>query len=219
MEPPASLPFATERELALAQAMAEPSLLRADKDDLLPFVDACLAAGRDRAAQWRGADPQGALAGLGYVVRRTGGLSPGSRPGFHLCAMTRAGADGAGGTVELYVDEVAAKRRALAELGVVLGEEELLRMHLAHELYHALEFSHGPMTPEAVPPVRVLGLFGLRERRPACASEIAAHAFARRLTGIPICPQLVDALALMGEGSLSRCALLSQVRRARRALS
>lgn len=219
MEPPASLPFATERELALAQAMAEPSLLRADKDDLPPFVDACLAAGRDRAAQWRGADPQGALAGLGYVVRRTGGLSPGSRPGFHLCAMTRAGADGAGGTVELYVDEVAAKRRALAELGVVLGEEELLRMHLAHELYHALEFSHGPMTPEAVPPVRVLGLFGLRERRPACASEIAAHTFARRLTGIPICPQLVDALALMGEGSLSQEGFLAQLRRAQRALS
>lgn len=219
MEPPASLPFATERELALAQAMAEPSLLRADKDDLPPFVDACLAAGRDRAAQWRGADPQGALAGLGYVVRRAGGLSPGSRPGFHLCAMTRAGADGAGGTVELYVDEVAAKGRALAELGVVLGEEELLRMHLAHELYHALEFSHGPMTPEAVPPVRVLGLFGLRERRPACASEIAAHAFARRLTGIPICPLLVDALALMGEGSLSQEGFLAQLRRARRALS
>lgn len=219
MEPPASLPFATERELALAQAMAEPSLLRADKDDLPPFVDACLAAGRDRAAQWRGADPQGALAGLGYVVRRTGGLSPGSRPGFHLCAMTRAGADGAGGTVELYVDEVAAKRRALAELGVVLGEEELLRMHLAHELYHALEFSHGPMTPEAVPPVSVLGLFGLRERRPACASEIAAHAFARQLTGIPICPQLVDALALMGEGSLSQEGFLAQLRRVQRALS
>lgn len=219
MEPPASLPFATERELALAQAIAEPSLLRADKDDLPPFVDACLAAGRDRAAQWRGADPQGALAGLGYVVRRTGGLSPGSRPGFHLCAMTRAGADGAGGTVELYVDEVAAKRRALAELGVVLGEEELLRMHLAHELYHALEFSHGPMTPEAVPPVSVLGLFGLRERRPACASEIAAHAFARQLTGIPICPQLVDALALMGEGSLSQEGFLAQLRRVQRALS
>ena len=219
MEPPASLPFATERELALAQAMAEPSLLRADKDDLPPFVDACLAAGRDRAAQWRGADPQGALAGLGYVVRRTGGLSPGSRPGFHLCAMTRAGADGAGGTVELYVDEVAAKRRALAELGVVLGEEELLRMHLAHELYHALEFSHGPMTPEAVPPVSVLGLFGLRERRPACASEIAAHAFARQLTGIPICPQRVDALALMGEGSLSQEGFLAQLRRVQRALS
>lgn len=219
MEPPASLPFATERELALAQAMAEPSLLRADKDDLPPFLDACLAAGRDRAAQWRGADPQGALAGLGYVVRRTGGLSPGSRPGFHLCAMTRAGADGAGGTVELYVDEVAAKRRALAELGVVLGEEELLRMHLAHELYHALEFSHGPMTPEAVPPVSVLGLFGLRERRPACASEIAAHAFARQLTGIPICPQLVDALALMGEGSLSQEGFLAQLRRVQRALS
>ncbi|WP_130811527.1 hypothetical protein [Olsenella sp. Marseille-P4559] len=217
MDPHPAAPYAPERELALVQVMAEPSLSRAEMGDLPGFIDACLAAGRERASCWRGRDPQDVLMGLGYVVSRIAGASPGSRAGFHLCAMTRAGT-ACGGTVELYVDEVATKRRSLLAFGVILEEEELCRLHLAHEFYHALEFSRGPMTPDVTPQVRVCGILGMRYRRPACASEIAAHAFARCMTGLSISPQLVDAIALMGEGALSQRAFLSQVERAREVL-
>ena len=209
----------TERELALVQVMAEPSLSRAERDDLPRLVDACLDAGRGRATEFLGAEPMEALTELGYLVKRIPGPSPGSRAGFHLCAMTRSGADAPGGTVELYVDEVAAKRRGLLAFDVSCSENDLCRLHLAHELYHALEFSRGPMTPDVVPGVRVHTLFGLRERRPACSSEVAAHAFARRMTESPICPQLVDALALIEEGSLSQRAFLLQLEKAREMLS
>ena len=64
--------------------------------------------------------------------------------------MTRALPGGEkGGIVELYVDEVARKRAALLASGVEVGEEEFERLHLAHELYHALEFSDGPLTVDA----------------------------------------------------------------------
>ena len=217
----AALHSANERELALVQVMAEPSLSRAERGDLPRFVDACLDVGRRRAAEFLGADPAEALADLGYLVKRIPGPSPGSRAGFHLCAMTRSGDDAPGGTVELYVDEVAAKRRGLLAFDTSCPEEDddLCRLHLAHELYHALEFSRGPMTPDVVPRVRMHTLFGLRERQPACSSEVAAHAFARRMAESPICPQLVDTLALIEEGSLSQEAFLLELEKAREMLS
>lgn len=220
MSLPSYIVCATERELALAQLLGALSVVRAEKADLAGLTDACLALGRARAEEYRGHDPEASLADLGYRVLRIPGAAPGSRAGFHLCAMTRAAAAGrSGGAVELFTDEISAKREGLLAYGISAGQEELEVLHLAHELYHALEFSCGRMTAEEVPAVRVHGFLGWHERRLAVAGEIAAHAFARRMTDSRLIPQLVDALALMEDGSLSRESFHDRVERAREMLA
>ena len=215
----AAAPDFCEREGALLQLMGDPAFSRMEERDLPTLVDACLARGQVLAGGWVGREPVGALASLGYEVRRTSGPAPGSRPGFCLCAMTRALPCGEkGGTVELYVGEVARKRAALLASGVEVGEEELERLHLAHELYHALEFSDGPLTVDAVPRVRVRGLLSARPRAVARSSELAAHAFARRVTSSALLPSWIDATFLLAEGSLERQTLLDELALARKIL-
>ena len=206
----AAAPDFCEREGALLQLMGDPAFSHMEERDLPTLVDACLARGQVLAGGWVGREPIGALASLGYEVRRTSGPAPGSRPGFCLCAMTRALPCGEkGGTVELYVGEVARKRAALLASDVEVGEEEL---------YHALEFSDGPLTVDVVPRVRVRGLLGARPRAVARSSELAAHAFARRVTSSALLPSWIDATFLLAEGSLERQTLLDELALARKIL-
>ena len=144
---------------------------------------------------------------------------PAQRPGHGAQAEARALPGGEkGGTVELYVGEVARKRAALLASGVEVGEEEFEQLHLAHELYHALEFSDGPLTVDAVPRVRVRGLLGARPRAVARSSELAAHAFARRVTSSTLLPSWIDATFLLAEGSLERQTLIDELALVRKIL-
>ena len=138
---------------------------------------------------------------LDYEVRRTSGPAPGSRPGFCLCAMTRALPGGEkGGTVELYSWRGCQKAGGTPASGVEVGEEELERLHLAHELYHALEFSDGPLTVDAVPKVRVRGLLG----RPSQSGRALKRACRPRLCAARdvkcAAPSWIDATVPSGRG-------------------
>ena len=213
------VPSAGERECALMQLFQDPIYDRIEEEGLPAFVDACIACGRREANGIRGVDPERALADTGYVLRRVSGAAPGSRVGYHLCAMTRASSlGGESGTVDLYVDEVAFKREGLTAFGFEAGQEELERLHLLHELYHVIEFSSCP-TVDKVPRVDVRGLFGRKPRGLASSSELAAHAFAHAM--MPDLPQpfLVDAMALMGEGAMTRGRFESDLAKARRILN
>ncbi len=212
----ASTPYATERELALVQLLGDSSLSRAEEADLSTLADACLSRGRARAAGYSGCNPEDVMADCGYDVLRLTGPAPGSRKGFHLCAMTRAvGRGTSAGTVELYVDEIGIKFESLHAFGVCIDQEDLERLHLAHELFHVLEYGDGRMSYEEMPPVRIRGMLGWRSVRPKVSSEVAAHAFARCVTNSGLSAQLVDALALIGEGSLTYGTFVSCVDRAR----
>jgi hypothetical protein len=78
-------------------------------------------------------------------------------------------------------------------------------MHIAHELYHLIEFTDGEYTPDLLPPVTSVKIFGFERRSGVSkASEAAAHIFCMRLLDIPFHPKMLDYLCLLSAGEVTR---------------
>lgn len=110
-----------------------------------------------------------------------------------------------------------------------LTEEDALRIYLAHEYFHFLEYhsseildektrkvyDHGFVSDD-LEQVELTRIFG-RKRTGGIlrCSEIAAHAFAKELTGIPVLPNYFDYAYLMAEGKLLEEDFFSRVKKYR----
>lgn len=127
-------------------------------------------------------------------------------------------------------------RQSIAELAghsrsggqtVELTEDMALKIYLAHEYFHYLEYhssdildektmklyNHG-FVSDYLDQVELTKIFGRRRTGGILrCSEIAAHAFAKELTGIEVLPNYFDYVYLMAEGRLSEADFLSQVQR------
>ena len=78
-------------------------------------------------------------------------------------------------------------------------------MHIAHELYHLIEFTDGEYTPDLLPPVTSAKIFGFERRSGISkASEAAAHIFCMRLLDLPFHPKMLDYLCLLSAGEVTR---------------
>ena len=91
--------------------------------------------------------------------------------------------------ITVYRPAIASLARLLSET-LRSGEAETLalRLLIAHELFHHLEATRIPPASEQLPPLMVpvmAGLWRVR-RRVQSSREIAAHAFAQTLTGLPL---------------------------------
>ena len=205
------LPYATERELAVMQLLADPLVARmgsAELPELVGCADAALALGRAEARRLGPCDPEGLLAARHVTLRRIGGDGPGARAGYHMAALTTCDLNHPEKScVDLYVDVIARKREGLLAAGVRVGQEALERLHLAHECFHIIDFLERRHSAEMVGMVSARGAFFRRRRRAlGRSSEVAAHAFARAWMGptlLPV-PALVDELAMLGMGESSR---------------
>lgn len=77
-------------------------------------------------------------------------------------------------------------------------------MHIAHELYHLIEYMDGEYTPDMLPAVTSIKIFGYeRKSRISKASEAAAHIFCMRLLDLPFHPKMLDYLCLLGAGEVT----------------
>lgn len=86
-----------------------------------------------------------------------------------------------------------------------ISVENIKNMHIAHELYHLIEFTDGEYTPDLLPPVTSLKIFGFERRSGVSkASEAAAHIFCMRLLELPFHPKMLDYLCLLGTGEVTR---------------
>lgn len=93
-----------------------------------------------------------------------------------------------------------------------LDEDTALKVHLAHEYFHYLEFQNGFVSDslEQVALTRILKwrrMGGILR-----ASEIAAHAFAKELLGLPVLPNYYDYAYLCAEKKIRREDFLVRVR-------
>ncbi len=184
----------------------------------LRYVERALDAGREaaRGYQARHLAEVEALAGKwgARVVMADGGS-------FFGAIQLRAQHDQQTGVITLY-------RRSLDQveslLASVLPEpwsrERVVATHLAHELFHHLEHTRlGPVDGQ-LPPVTTFRLGRLWETR--CRArrcrEIAAHAFARTLLGLPFLPNAIDWLMLVAMGRWTEEALVQTVEAARQAV-
>lgn len=147
----------------------------------------------------------------------------GEQYGVSFRAQSEYGKDGSA-KVLIY-------RQSIAELArhsrdVELSEEEALQIHLAHEYFHYLEYHSSELPDEKtmkvydrgfvsdyLEPVELTRFLGRRRTGGILrCSEIAAHAFARELTGVPVLPNYFDYAYLMAEGKLLKEDFLSRAR-------
>lgn len=82
--------------------------------------------------------------------------------------------------------------------------KEITDIHLAHELFHDLEFTELGYTNKRLDDISSLSLGPLRIRSSVTrTSEIAAHAFSRYLLDLPCLPNLLDYAYMIHSGTLT----------------
>jgi hypothetical protein len=91
--------------------------------------------------------------------------------------------------------------------GTLLDYDSALRIHLAHEFYHFLEYKKGITISMRLDPVQTLKLkLYARNVHVKRCEEIAAHAFAKELLKLPVLPNYYDYLYLIDCGKLTQFA-------------
>lgn len=86
-----------------------------------------------------------------------------------------------------------------------LDYETALSMHLAHEFFHFLEYKELGFVSDMLDRVETFRLFSFSRKSAILrASEIAAHAFAKEVTGLPCLPNLYDYIYLIHKGKLGQ---------------
>lgn len=212
---PDSLPYASPEALDVLELVGDGRAAPLSASDAARVAGAAARAGRAEARRWADVDLGRHLAEKGVEVRILGSSPSWAAAGARLCALTVYDRRRRGERrVDLYLDELSRKCALLARLGVVVCEDGLTSLHLAHEFYHFIELSERRLASELVPEVLVRGALGRRRARPARASEVAAHAFAREVTGFSLHPTLVDALARLSAGELDQSTFEKDAREA-----
>lgn len=79
-----------------------------------------------------------------------------------------------------------------------LSLEKLIEIHVAHELYHLIEYLENRATPDLLPEVVTLRILKYEKKTKILkSSEVAAHAFSKELLKLPFNPKLLDYLYLI----------------------
>lgn len=203
--------WAPDAVLDVYELKREKALGKADMGLMREVAARAHILGAEAARVWRNQDLLAELERLDVAVRMVDQTPAWSAEVGEIAAYTVAGEGGVEAReVDVYLDVIERKVAGLERCGVDAGMDDLIRLHVAHEFYHCLEFSSGEMTADVVDTVQVKGFFGVKRLRPARAGEVAAHAFAREVTGFPVHPVLADWIALVGDGRHDRDAVLRE---------
>ncbi|MEF2968208.1 hypothetical protein V3851_20460 [Paenibacillus sp. M1] len=192
---------ASDEVMACAELAQDPLFHKIPPDRIPYYVRASLEAGRAAAAAYAGRSVRDICGreGLRYEISKRSGK-------FHNVSF-RAQIDFAKPSPEviIYASSLAEMEQACR---AVMGEansperERLIDIHLAHELYHYLEYKSGNFTNERLEPITVfrIGPFAKTSTVVKC-SEIAAHAFCKEIIGLPFLPNLLDYMYLIHTGA------------------
>jgi hypothetical protein len=162
----------------------------------LQYINHALRAGRGQAALYKGMDVFHLANALGVrlVAESTQSVVAG--------VIFRSTYDFATRTITIYKSSIDQVYEVLSELLPKPWDgEQVLSLHIAHELFHHLEATHITPVHEQLPPVSTFRLGPIHVTR-ACSrqcGEIAAHAFARELLDLPFLPSAIDWLVLVAQ--------------------
>lgn len=192
-----------DRVLALCELKNDLLFHKIPKEELSAYVDGSLAAGREAAARFAGRDVEDLYRENGIGLRYA---DSGKRSyGVMLRGQVTMGARECG--VEVYRESIEELSRNSAWEGRSLTYDEALRLHLAHEFFHFWEYKNGASISQRMGGVVTFSLLGLRRTAKINrCEEVAAHAFAKELLGLPCLPNLYDYLYLINTGRMTRAA-------------
>ncbi len=164
------------------------------------YIEASLRIGREKASRYAGKDLVSLYQeqGIAIVYHKE------TKSTMGVMLRGQAVMSAREKRVELYrssIESLAANSSLGEKEG--LSYEQALRIHLAHEFFHYLEFSEGKTVAEELPPVLLSRLFG-RKRfgHISRCSEIAAHAFAKAFLDLPCLPNAYDYFYLIRTGKM-----------------
>lgn len=191
-----------DRVLALCELSNDLIYGKIPKDKLSYYVSNSLLAGKDAARQFQGCDIfelyRKNEIQINYLEK--------SSEQFGVMLRGNIVLSGKGCSVELYresIRQLAAHSKT--EDGAALNYDSALRIHLAHEFYHFLEYREGSTIATRLEPVITLNLkFCARRAHVRRCEEVAAHAFAKELLALPVLPNYYDYLYLIDCGKLTR---------------
>lgn len=190
-----------DRILAMLELSGDMFFHKIPKERCAYYIDAALDAGEQLEEKFAGLDIHSLYREFGIHIeyKERSGASYGVllRGQIELSASSSV--------VLLYREslEALARYSAWGETPA-LSVDAAEKAHLAHEFFHFLEYDSKAPVAESLEPVVTakLGRFSRKAHIQKCG-EIAAHAFARRLLGLPALPNLYDYLYLIGTSKLT----------------
>ncbi|WP_066500963.1 hypothetical protein [Abyssisolibacter fermentans] len=89
------------------------------------------------------------------------------------------------------------------DMGFKLNVDDIINIHIAHELYHYLEYEEIGLTNEILPKI-TLFKFGSIERKSTVVKtrEIAAHMFCRKMLNLSVHPKWIDYIYLLAASEI-----------------
>jgi len=184
-----------DRALALCELSNDLLYQKIPREKLAYYVDNSLLAGKTAAAEFAGQDLLQLYAKNNIRIAYYD--KSGERFGVTFRAQTTMSKKEC--KVELFrasVNELASHSRFQGKN--MLNYQAALDVHLAHEFFHFLEYKRGQFVSAQLDRIQTLTLpFFTRYAHISRCSEIAAHAFAKELLGLPVLPNFYDYLYLI----------------------
>lgn len=192
-----------DRVLALCELKNDLLFHKIPREELSTYVDSSLAAGRDAAAAFAGLDIEELYREHGICISYAGS----GKQSYGVILRGQVTMSARECAVEVYRESIEELSRHSTWEGRSLTYDEALHVHLAHEFFHFWEYKSGGAVSERLPGVETFSFLGLRRTaRINRCSEVAAHAFAKELLGLPCLPNLYDYLYLIDTGKMERAA-------------
>ena len=191
-----------DRVLALCELSNDLFYHKISAEKLPYYIDSSLTAGQSAADEFQNRDIEQLYREYAIAIQ----YYEKSSERFGVTFRGQSVMSEKGCSVELYrasIQELSRHSRYQNEK--MLSYETALQVHLAHEFFHILEYKRGGFVSEQLEPVQTLKLpFFTKTAHINRCSEIAAHAFAKQMLGLPVLPNFYDYLYLIDTGKISQ---------------
>lgn len=192
-----------DRVLALCELSNDLLFHKIPPQRLEYYVNESLRAGRQTAALFAGKPIRELYQDNGIAIVYAGS----GKQSYGVILRGQSVMSDEGCSVEVYQESIDALASHSGWEGGGISPQEALDIHLAHEFYHIWEYRNHRSIVEELDPVTRFQILGFRRsahiRR---CEEVAAHAFAKELLGLPVLPNFYDYLYLMGTGKMTQTA-------------
>lgn len=191
-----------DRVLALCELSNDLLYHKIPQEKLSYFIDSSLLAGKTTADEFKNCNIESLYKEYDIAIR----YYEKSSERFGVTFRGQSVMSKKECSVELY-------RLSIQELSrysgyqdqMMLSYEMALQVHLAHEFFHILEYKRGAFVSEKLEQIQTFKMpFYTKNVHINRCSEIAAHAFAERMLGLPVLPNFYDYLYLIHMGKITQ---------------
>lgn len=190
-----------DRVLALCELSNDLLFHKIPRERLIYYADASLEAGRSAAQSLRGQDVQELYQRNGIEIRYAGS----GKQNYGVILRGQSVMEESHCGVDVYQDSIRELAAHSSWEGRGLTAEQALDVHLAHEFFHIWEYREHRSIADELEPIVSMSFLGLKRKAHINrCGEVAAHAFAKELLGLPFLPNFYDYRYLIDTGAMTQ---------------